>query len=76
MAQVRRGATRIARASRPNRLDQNEWPRGRIVSEQPARRFVIYADRRIQAPDIIAAAENRLRARQREAVVESDLHYR
>ncbi len=35
--------------------EYDEWPRGRIVYEATARRFVLYADRRLQKPDIIEA---------------------
>jgi hypothetical protein len=39
----------------------DDWPRGRIVYEIPARRFVIYADAALGRHKIIAA-QNRFRA--------------
>jgi len=43
---------------------------------KPTRRFVIYADRRLQAPDVIAAVKTAFGLDRLDAVVRSDLHYR
>ena len=56
--------------------EYDEWPRGRIVYEKPARRFIIYADPRLQAPDIMAAVKTAFGLDHLEAIVRSDLHYR
>ena len=75
----RLGAARLAARGRPAQIastEYDEWPRGRIVYEQPARRFVLYADRRLQAPDIVAALKAAFWLIGAEAVVKSDLHYR
>ncbi len=75
----RLGALRLAALGLPvqiARSDYDEWPRGRIVYEQPARRFVIYADRRLQAPETIVALKTAFGLIGAEAVVKSDLHYR
>lgn len=56
--------------------EYDEWRRGRIVYEKPARHFVTYADRRLQAPDVIAAVKVAFGLDRSEAVVKSDLHYR
>jgi hypothetical protein len=52
------GGTRRAAAGYPDRIastEYDEWPRGRVVYETPTRHFVIYADRRLQKPDIFDA---------------------
>jgi hypothetical protein len=73
------GASRLAALGLPRQIaatEYDEWPRGRIVYEKPARRFIIYADRRLQAPDIIAAVKTAFGLDSYEAAVRSDLHYR
>ncbi len=73
------GASRSAALGLPRQIavtEYDEWPRGRIVYEKPAQRFVIYADRRLQAPDVIAAVKTAFGLGGSEAVVKSDLHYR
>jgi len=73
------GASRLAALGLPRRIastEYDEWPRGRIVYEKPTRRFVIYADRRLQAPDVIAAVKTAFGLDRLDAVVRSDLHYR
>jgi hypothetical protein len=73
------GASRLAALGLPRQIaatEYEEWPRGRIVYEKPARRFIIYADRRLQGSDAIAAVETAFGLDRLEAVVRSDLHYR
>ena len=56
----RLGAPRLAALGLPAQIastEYDDWPRGRIIYEKPARRFVIYADRRLQAPKIIVAVK-------------------
>jgi hypothetical protein len=50
------GMARLADIGYPDRIastEYDQWPRGRIVYETPPRRFVLYADQRLQKPDII-----------------------
>jgi hypothetical protein len=72
------GAGRRA-AGLPNQIGSTEydqWPRGRIVYESPLRRFTLYADRRLQKPDIIDALKVAFGLIGREVIVRSDSHYR
>ena len=75
----RLGATHLARLGLPTRIvstEYDQWPRGRIIYKSPARRFVIYADRRLQTSDTVATLKAAFRLAGSEAVVKSDLHYR
>ena len=56
--------------------EYDEWPRGRIVYEKPANLFVIYADRHLQRPDIVAALKTMFDLNATDTVVKGDLHYR
>jgi hypothetical protein len=56
--------------------EYDQWPRGRIVYEMPTRRFVLYADRRLQKPNIIEALKAAFGLNDAEIVVRSDAHYR
>jgi hypothetical protein len=74
----RLGAPRLAALGLPAQIastEYDDWPRGRIIYEKSARRFVIYADRRLRAPKIIVAMETAFGLDGSEAVVKSDLHY-
>jgi hypothetical protein len=58
----RLGPARLAELGYPVRIVSTEydaWPRGRIVYENGAKRFVIYADRRLQTPAATAALKRR-----------------
>jgi hypothetical protein len=73
------GATRLASMGYPEHIvltEYDEWPRGLIVYETPMQRFVIYADRRLQAPDTIDAIKVAFGLGDAEVIVKSDLHYR
>jgi len=73
------GVARRAAAGFPDRIaatEYDEWPRGRIVYETPLRRFVIYADRRLQQPAIIDALTGAFGLDRAEVIVRSDSHYR
>jgi hypothetical protein len=73
------GAARLAAAGYPARISSSEyddWPRGRIVFEAQARRFVLYADRRLQKPDIIEALKAAFGLTEAQIIVKSDSHYR
>lgn len=56
--------------------EYDEWPRGRVVYEVPMRRFVIYADRRLQRPEIIDALKDAYGLTGYEVLIRSDAHYR
>ena len=73
---VRRGLAELGLPATIASTEYDEWPRGRIVHEEPAGRFVVYADRRLQAPEIITVVKNAFGLDGAEAVVKSDLHYR
>jgi hypothetical protein len=72
------GGSRAA-AGYPDRIGSTEydqWPRGRIVYETPSRRFVVYADRRLQQPAVIDALKTAFGLNGAEVIVRSDSHYR
>jgi hypothetical protein len=73
------GATQLVSMGYPMRIvstEYDEWPRGRIVYETLAQRFVVYADRRLQAPDTVDAIKAAFGLGDAEVIVKSDLHYR
>jgi hypothetical protein len=73
------GAARLAALGYPELLavtEYDEWPRGRIVYETLARRFVLYADRRLQKPAIIDTLKAAFGLDQAEVIIRSDAHYR
>ncbi|MEX0827325.1 MAG: hypothetical protein WD005_00055 [Haliea sp.] len=73
------GASRLLSLGYPDAIvtsEYDDWPRGRIVHEVPANRFVLYADRRLQTPDIIAALTEAFQLEAQKVVVRSDAHYR
>lgn len=73
------GGAGRALAGYPDRIastEYDEWPRGRIVYETPARRFILYADRRLQQPAIIDALKTAFGLHQAEVIVRGDSHYR
>ena len=73
------GGARLVSMGYPERIvltEYDDWPRGRIVYETLARRFVSYVDRRLQAPDTINAITAALGLGDAEVIVKSDLHYR
>lgn len=73
------GAERLRAIGFPDRIastEYDEWPRGRIVYERLAKRFVLYADRRLQKPDAIDALKRAFGLLEAEVMVASDSHYR
>ena len=73
------GAPRSIALGHPGAIattEYDEWPRGRIVYEIVPRRFVLYADRRLQKPEIIAALKRAFGLGDAAVVVRSDPHYR
>lgn len=73
------GPTLRAAAGYPEQIgtsEYDEWPRGRIVYETGPARFILYADRRLQHPGLIAQLKAAFGLDQAEVVVRSDSHYR
>jgi hypothetical protein len=73
------GGARLAAVGYPDQIawtEYDQWPRGRIVCETPTRRFVLYADRRLQKPDIVDALKTAFGLNEAEVIVRSDSHYR
>lgn len=56
--------------------EYDDWPRGRVVYEVVPRRFVLYADRRLQKPVIIATLKEAFGLSDAAVVIRSDAHYR
>ena len=56
--------------------EYDQWPRGRIVFERSLRRFVLYADQRLQRAAIIEALKVAFGLSGAEVIVRSDSHYR
>ena len=73
------GMSRLAAVGYPDHIlstEYDHWPRGRIVYETPTRRFVLYADQRLQKPDVIDALKTAFGLNDAEVIVRSDSHYR
>jgi hypothetical protein len=73
------GMARLAAVGYPDHIlstEYDHWPRGRIVYETPTRRFVLYADQRLQKPDVIDALKTAFGLNDAEVIVRSDSHYR
>ncbi len=72
------GGSRLAAKGYPTKIastEYDEWPRGRVVYETPANRFVLYADRHLQRPKTVAALKTIFGIATADVVVKSDLHY-
>ncbi len=73
------GGTRLVAKGYPVVIastEYDEWPRGRVVYETPQRRFILYADRRLQRPEGVGAIKKAFGLADVETVVRSDSHYR
>jgi hypothetical protein len=73
------GERQLAAKGYPDRIawtEYDQWPRGRIVYETPMRQFILYADRRLQKPDVIDALKTAFGLSEAEVIVRSDSHYR
>jgi hypothetical protein len=73
------GAARLAAKGYPIAImstEYDEWPRGRIVYQTLQDCFVLYADRRLQRPEIIEAIKQAFGLRDVQTVIRSDSHYR
>lgn len=72
-------ATALAKQAIPQAAAYHEYedfPRGRIVHHVKDRQFIIYADRRLQHPDILADIVNLFSLSPGGFIVRSDAHYR
>jgi hypothetical protein len=56
--------------------EYDEWPRGRIVFDRAADRFMLYADRRITAAGLADEISRHFFLPAGRVVVQHDLHYR
>ncbi len=75
----RLGTARLIAANFPETIattEYDQWPRGRIVYEPPARRFVIYADKRFVKFGLIDAVKILFGLHRYTALVRADSHYR
>jgi hypothetical protein len=73
------GAKRLRTDGFPSQISCSEydhWPRGRVVYERPSERFVIYADRRLQHPDLVLQLRAAFGLSLASSIVCSDPHYR
>jgi hypothetical protein len=72
-------ATELAKQAIPQTVAYHEYedfPRGRIVYHVKARQFIIYADRRLQRPDVVAEIATLFAIARGTFIVRSDAHYR
>ena len=56
--------------------EYEDFPRGRIVYEVKSKRFIVYADQRLQQKSIVAEIANKFGLMPGAFVVRSDAHYR
>lgn len=56
--------------------EYDDWPRGRVVYEVLARHFVLYADLRLQRPEIVVRLQEAFGLAGERSIVRSDSHYR
>jgi len=56
--------------------EYEQWPRGRVVYERPANRFVIYADQQLLGPQRLAQIRTLFHLPPQQTIVRTDLHYR
>ena len=73
------GAHRLAQLGYPTLIASTEyeaWPRGRIVYEVPPARFILYADRRLQRPEIVSALKTHFGLNDSTVLIKNDAHYR
>ena len=76
---ARRGAQALTNAGLPTApvwSEYEEWPRGRVLYDRPARRFVIRADRQLHHPAFVRLIADRFGIGALQPLVLSDDHYR
>jgi hypothetical protein len=75
----RLGTTGLARCGLPDVFrmhEYEEFPRGRVVYDGEHKRFVIYADRRLQTTAFIAEIVGAFHLQTESYIIQSDSHYR
>jgi hypothetical protein len=55
--------------------EYEDWPRGRIVFDRARDLFVLYADRRLMSPAMIARIKTQFHLPEERIEVQSDFHY-
>jgi hypothetical protein len=55
--------------------EYEDWPRGRIVFDRTRDQFILYADRKLMAPETIARIETRFHLPAERTETQSDWHY-
>jgi len=76
---VRRGTRALRDAGLPTApiwSEYEEWPRGRVLYDRVARRFVILADRQLHQPRLIRLIADHFGLSMTDATILSDDHYR
>jgi hypothetical protein len=55
--------------------EYEDWPRGRIVFDRSRELFILYADRKLMAPAMIARIATQFHLPENRTEVQGDLHY-
>lgn len=55
--------------------EYEDWPRGRIVFDRSRDLFILYADRKLMTPEIIARIQAQFHLPEERTEVKSDFHY-
>ena len=55
--------------------EYEDWPRGRVVFDRSRARFILYADRKLIAPETISRIRSHFHLPPERTTVESDFHY-
>jgi hypothetical protein len=74
-----RGARALREAGTPTApvwSEYEEWPRGRVLYDRAAQRFIVRADRQLHRPEFIRLIADRFGIQAPEATILSDDHYR
>jgi hypothetical protein len=56
--------------------EYEDWPRGRIVFDRSKDRFILYADRKLMAPEMIAIIREHFHLPADRTSVKGDIHYK
>jgi hypothetical protein len=78
-ARRRLGRSGLIQRGLPDVFTVNEYedfPRGRVVYDGEPKKFIVYADRRLQDPDSIAEIVRAFQIGSEPYIVQSDAHYR
>ena len=55
--------------------EYEDWPRGRIVYDRSHDLFILYADRKLMAPTMIARIATQIHLPAERTEIQSDFHY-